>query len=461
MSKRKKKVRKVRPSGVTAGQSPGEQLVDNSINPRAKIKAPIVESVASSRRKNNHTLEPFVLPGETLSYELATCLVKEEPQTEEDREKLLEEKIEKKLESRGDEYDDQVDTIPPGDAPNTQVEMKLEMRRSGDFRVLDFNNLPQGMEDDEPSEEVKILEEYKRRKEKDLERYPDDVLVGRILNHKYELYELLERGTVASVYRIRNINTDEKFIAMTCPEEATQKDKERLDQEISTNSKLDHKNIANFVESVEEDNGMKFLIMEETKGVSLDNVLEIHGPIELTDNISRVLSAICDALEHAHSKGIIHRDLQLRNIILTKSDNDDFGLKVVGFSDIENVNEQIENITKAGFLNNLPGFEPVKESMNDEKSGFLDIFALGAIAFQLVSGVPPYPGNTLIDVIINHCNSDVVPVSLTEKAPNMPLVSQLERIILRALETDPSKRIESATEFKLVLQDWVQRAKST
>ena len=462
MSKRKKKVRKIRPSHDTEGKVSSARAIDNSSVSKRETKTgtPVQVSDDYVARKSIYSLEPFLLPDETLSYELASCLVKEKPVVEEDREKLLEEEIEKKIESQGGEYDEQVDTIPPGQAPNTQVEMKLEMRRSGDFRIMDFNNVPEGMEDEEPSEEEKILEEFKKKKDNDIKTQPEDILVGRIINHKYEIYELIEKGAASSVYRIRDINTDEKFIATTLNDNASLEEKELFEKEISANSKLDHENIARFIESIEEDEGMKFLVLEEIRGISLDDVLEIHGPVEVVNNIRKVLSSISDALEYVHSNEVFHRDLKSDNVILTKSDADDFSLKVLGFAGGENISDKLENISQAGFLDDSPVYEVIKEHCKDEKSRFFDIFALGLIAFKLVSGVSPYPGNSLIDVIINHGNPEVMPVSLSEKAPNLPEVSQLERIILRALEIDPSKKMESAKEFKLVIQDWAQRASS-
>lgn len=370
-----------------------------------------------------YELEPFVLPGESITQELAPIVV----------DKIL-------AESQTAVKEDRLHAAPPAQTQASNLENQTQTNIQKDQELT--------------PEERKMLFEFKTKKLRLREETLTDSALGMIIGDKYQVIEVIGQGSMAKIYKVKNI-TGEIFAAKTCKARAGSEDALRFEQEIETHAKLDHENIVGYIETVEHSPTKKFLIMENIKGISLEDVLQLHGPIEIAENIWNILGPVCDALAHAHSKGVIHRDLKSGNVILSKRENEEIQVKIIDFGIAKTQSTESQKLTKPGHTVGSPLYMSPEQCKLETLTSASDIYSLGILTYEMITGVPPYYGNAIVDVMKAHCNPDVKPVSLKEKSPNIPQVERLERIIFKALESDPHLRIESAAEFKIALADWI------
>lgn len=400
-------------------------------------------------------LDPFVLPGETMTQEI-TPIGFESPLTDSDISKLES----KTRPSTTSKDEDQEDTIPPGEAKDEWLERqtgipKKTAEKPGSQSRLSYASTEVPL----TPEERRMLFEYEQRKKSVKKESSEDRRVGSVIADKYGIVELIGKGNMATVYKVKSFSEGRIYAAKTTRSNATAEDLERFNREILTHSKLSHPNIVEFIETLRLSDGTKFLIMENVKGISLHDVLEIHGPVKQAENIWNILSQICDALDHAHERGVIHRDLKSGNVILAKKANERMEVKILdfGIAQIDDLNAL--KITNPGRSVGSPLYMSPEQCQGDELTRASDIYALGVLAYELVTGSVPYKFDTVYEIMKSHCDPDIKPASLQPKLPEVPYIDQLERIIFKALETEPIMRFESAIEFRTVLERWIERVR--
>lgn len=400
-------------------------------------------------------LDPFVLPGETMTQEI-TPIGFESPLTDSDISKLES----KTRPSTTSKDEDQEDTIPPGEAKDEWLERqtgipKKTAEKPGSQPRLSYASTEVPL----TPEERRMLFEYEQRKKSVKKESSGDRRVGSVIADKYGIVELIGKGNMATVYKVKSFSEGKIYAAKTTRSNATAEDLERFNREILTHSKLSHPNIVEFIETLRLSDGTKFLIMENVKGISLHDVLEIHGPVKQAENIWNILSQICDALDHAHERGVIHRDLKSGNVILAKKANERMEVKILdfGIAQIDDLNAL--KITNPGRSVGSPLYMSPEQCQGDELTRASDIYALGVLAYELVTGSVPYKFDTVYEIMKSHCDPDIKPASLQPKLPEVPYIDQLERIIFKALETEPIMRFESAIEFRTVLERWIERVR--
>lgn len=398
-----------------------------------------------------YELDPFVLPGETMTQEIAPVNF-ESPLTKEDISKL----------EKPADQDDQEDTIPPGEAKDdwlakqSKASDKSEKQKSkSSSGRLSYANPDIPLSADER----RMLFEFEQKKKSAKREFSGDHRVGSVIAGKYGVVEVLGKGNMATVYKVKSFSEGKIYAAKTTRSDATVEDMERFNREIQTHSKLSHPNIVDYIETVRLPDGSKFLVMENVKGISLHDVLDIHGPVKQVGNIWSILSQICDALEHAHSQGVIHRDLKSGNVILAKKTRERMVVKILdfGIAQIDDINAL--KITSPGRSVGSPLYMSPEQCQGDELTRSSDIYALGVLSYELVTGSVPYNFNTVYEIMKSHCDPGIKPTSLTKQLPDVPHIDHLERIIFKALETEQAMRFESVIEFKTVLNDWINRVK--
>ena len=223
---------------------------------------------------------------------------------------------------------------------------------------------------------------------------------------------------------------------------------ERFLREARAASALNHPGICT-IHAIEEHDGQRFLAMELLEGESLDKVLEAGAiPIPRTIEIGIQLA---DALDAAHKKGIVHRDIKPGNIFVTERGAIkilDFGLAkllrgpegVAG----ETIGDTTQMLTSPGTAVGTIAYMSPEQARGEELDGRSDLFSLGAVLYQLVTGKHPFPGSTsavIFDNILHH--APVAPVSVNPAVP-----PEFERILNKALEKDRDVRYQVAAELR-------------
>lgn len=206
---------------------------------------------------------------------------------------------------------------------------------------------------------------------------------------------------------------------------------ERFYREARAAGSLAHPNIVTIYEAGE-DHGRHFIAMEFLEGQTLRDVLEIEGklPVERAVDIA---SQICDALSYAHLKGVVHRDIKPDNIQILPGDR----IKITDFG-IARIMEE-PTLTADGQVFGTPSYMSPEQVAGKPLDSRTDIFSLGIVLFEMLSGRKPFTGDTVVTITYNIMNQEI---SIPATVP-----THIERVIRRSLAKDPSGRYSSASEF--------------
>ena len=278
-------------------------------------------------------------------------------------------------------------------------------------------------------------------------------MVGQTIAH-YQILRKLGGGGMGVVYEAEDTRLGRRVALKFLPAE-THRDPvsvERFLREARAASALNHPGICT-IYAIEEHEGSTFIAMELLEGQSLDQVLRSTPP-----PIARAIEIgiqLADALDVAHKKGIVHRDIKPANLFVTEHGPVkilDFGLaKLVPNSDGiagETLSDSAHLLTSPGTAVGTIAYMSPEQARGEELDGRSDLFSLGAVLYQVVTGKHPFPGSTsavIFDNILHH--APVAPVSLN---PDVP--AELERILNKALEKDRDVRYQVAAELRADLK---------
>lgn len=262
-------------------------------------------------------------------------------------------------------------------------------------------------------------------------------MIGKTLGGRYEIVEQIGGGGMALVYKAKCRLLD-RFVAIKILREEFVNDEEfvrKFRRESQAAARLSHPNIVNIYDvGFEEDGNNKiyYIVMEYIKGKTLKEIIKEKGklPIDLAIDYSY---QIAEALQHAHSNRIFHRDIKPHNIMIT----DDNRVKVTDFG-IARAATSSTVTTTSNVLGSVHYFSPeqARGGYTDDKS---DIYSLGIVMYEMVTGVLPYQGESPITVALKHVQEDIVPPR--EIDPSIPL--GFENIILKSVQKRQADRYNS------------------
>ncbi len=280
----------------------------------------------------------------------------------------------------------------------------------------------------------------------------DEEVIGSLIEERYQILDVIGKGGMSVVYLGEQVSTGAlvavKRIKVSCAEDIM-----RFAREIKSHSRLKHKNIVAYLEFLATSTGEFFLIMERIKGLSLLDVIRSITRIDDPQNIAGIMSQACDALSYAHRNGVIHRDLKSSNIILVKEDEgNDIVVKILDFGIARMEGE--ERITLTGRAVGSPLYMSPEQCRGEVLTARSDIYSLGVVAYELVTGKPPYNKGSVRDIMRAHCDPYNLPQPIGAFVSNIFNAGVLNDIIFRCLETEPSKRWQSAEQLKKAFEFW-------
>ena len=261
-----------------------------------------------------------------------------------------------------------------------------------------------------------------------------DKYIGRLLDNRYEILEKIGTGGMAVVYKARCHRLNRLVAIKILRAEFTQDEefRSRFHAESRAVAMLSHPNIVS-VYDVSTTNEADYIVMELIDGITLKQYMEKKGTVNWKETLHFAIQ-IAKALEHAHSRGIIHRDIKPHNVMVLKNGS----VKVTDFGIARMMNES-NTLTKEalGSVHYLSP-EQAKGGRVDIRS---DIYSLGVVMYEMATGRPPYDGETPVAVALQHISGKATLPSAIN--PHIP--GGLEQIIMRCMSQQPADRFESAS----------------
>lgn len=270
-----------------------------------------------------------------------------------------------------------------------------------------------------------------------------DKYIGKILDDRYEIIELIGSGGMANVYKAlcHRLNRYDAVKIMRDETAANTELRRRFRAESQAVAMLSHPNIVS-VYDVSHSDDVEYIVMELIDGITLKQYLQKKSVLDPSEVLDFTIQT-AKALEHAHSKGIIHRDIKPQNIMLLK----DGMIKVAdfGIASLENTIEENNGETVGSVHYIAP--EQARGEAPDARS---DIYSLGIVMYEMLTGKLPYVGNSDVEVAVKHMNTD--PVTPRDIVPSIP--EELERICLKAMNSNIDERYQSASEMLADLEEY-------
>jgi serine/threonine-protein kinase len=270
---------------------------------------------------------------------------------------------------------------------------------------------------------------------------------GYLLDNRFQITDLINRSGMASIFKATDIKKG-LTVAIKAPLMQFESDPasySRFEREEEIGQSLNHPYILKIFAIPREEKSRPYIVMEYLQGQTLSALMrEIH-PLPEPDAV-RIASRVCEALEVMHSNKIVHRDLKPQNIMVCN----DGSIRIMDFGIAKSL--KARRLTFVGFSPSMgtPDYmapEQVKGKRGDERT---DIYALGAILYEMCTGQTPYEGESPYAVMNARLSGD--PVAPRKVNPKLTPVA--EEIILHALEREPANRYQSAAEMKAELDDY-------
>ncbi|MBN2145374.1 MAG: protein kinase [Candidatus Aureabacteria bacterium] len=275
-----------------------------------------------------------------------------------------------------------------------------------------------------------------------------DSLEGNIFNQRYEIIQKIGEGGMGVVYRAKQLSTG-KIVAVKIIHSAVEDFNtiQRFKREVKLQSMLQHPNIVNVFDFSETDDGKHYFVMDFVEGKSLKQILNDSGVIPL-DKFFELSMQICDGIQYAHNKGIIHRDLKTDNIFVVALSHQnivkilDFGLaKAIDIPDADQL-----SVSSTGITLGTPHYISPEQAKGDSSriGPGSDLYSLGVILYQMLTNRLPFEASTPWGIIHKHIHDDPTPI----KTYNTHISRELEKIIMKCLQKLPENRFLSVLDLK-------------
>lgn len=267
--------------------------------------------------------------------------------------------------------------------------------------------------------------------------------IGRLLDNRYEILEIIGTGGMAVVYKSRDHRL-KRLVAVKILKNEYSEDEEfrrRFKAESQAVAMLSHANIVS-VYDVNSCDGVDYIVMELIDGISLKQYMDRRGQLNWRETLHFGMQ-ICKALEHAHSRGIVHRDIKPHNIMILK----DGSVKVADFG-IARMTTSQNTLTREA-LGSVHYISP-EQAKGGKVDCRSDLYSLGVVMYEMMTAKPPFDGESPVAVAIQHINGTAQ--KPREMNPDIPV--GLEQITMRAMKADANDRYSNATEMLNDLEEF-------
>ncbi len=266
---------------------------------------------------------------------------------------------------------------------------------------------------------------------------------GKRLDGRYEIHEIIGIGGMAVVYKAYD-NIDDRTVAVKILKEeylASEEFRRRFKNESKAIAVLSHPNIVK-VYDVSYGDKLQYIVMEYVEGITLKEYIEQQGKLEVREAVHFTMQ-ILRALQHAHDKGVVHRDIKPQNILLLSNGN----IKVTDFGIARFSNDQRTMTGSAIGSVHYISPEQARGDIIDDKT---DIYAVGVVLYEMLTGKVPFESDMSVSVALMQLSKDPTPPRQID--PSIP--AGLEYIVLRAMQKNTNDRYQSAAEMLLDIEEF-------
>jgi serine/threonine-protein kinase len=269
--------------------------------------------------------------------------------------------------------------------------------------------------------------------------------IAKALGDRYTVEGDIGEGAVATVHLARDLKHHRQVaVKVLRPDVADAIAGDRFLQEIEIAARLNHPHVVPLFDSGRYD-GLLFYVMPFQEGESLRDRLEREGPLPLEEAVA-LARDVAEALDYAHSQGVIHRDIKPANILISRGHAlvADFGVARAVTTSAK------DRLTSAGLTLGTPAYmSPEQAAGREDIDPRSDLYSLGCVLYEMLGGEPPFPGKTPQSVIARHISEPPLPLSaLRQSVPR-----RLEKVVQKALAKAPADRFRSAAELRQALED--------
>jgi len=276
-----------------------------------------------------------------------------------------------------------------------------------------------------------------------------DPYIGQEIIGQFRIVQRIGKGGMGAVYKAEQPAMG-RFVAVKILHRnlASRPDLvSRFRREARAMSRLTHPNTVRVFLYGQLDNGALYIVMEYLEGLNLHQITKRQGPMAL-DRAARILIQCCGALEEAHNAGIIHRDLKPENILLTEQGGMpdfpkvlDFGLAKVHDIDLQSSSP----LTQEGMVFGTPEFMSPEQAKGKTLDGRSDIYSLGTILYEMITGKLPFEARNPADYIRHHIKSPPIPV--TQRVPELQFPPELDGFFAKVFAKKREERYQTANEL--------------
>ncbi len=275
---------------------------------------------------------------------------------------------------------------------------------------------------------------------------PVDPLIGITVADRYRIERRIGVGGMGTVYLGSHHRVGQK-VAVKVLHERHASDEQltlRFENEAMTYGRVHHPNLVSLHDFGRTPDGMFFMVLEYCPGMSLSAMVRKCKRLEPTLAVD-VVSQIAQGLAAAHNVGIVHRDLKPENVVLMESRPGRYHVKLLDFGIAKSVDDDGPRLTQAGMVFGTPEYMSPEQARGEHVDARSDIYALGAMLYELLTGRPPFYGSNKMKVM--HSQASDAPVPPREKVPEADLPEEICAIVLKCLEKKETARFQTAEEL--------------
>ncbi|CAN5245558.1 hypothetical protein BH10CYA1_BH10CYA1_09330 [soil metagenome] len=284
---------------------------------------------------------------------------------------------------------------------------------------------------------------------------------GSIFAERYEIIDEIGKGATSTVYRARQIQIG-RIVALKLMHPHLLKEeinKKRFEQEAKATAALSHPNLVLVHDFGLSPLGRPFIVMDFVDGPSLDTIFGLQGSLSSQQFVD-VFSQCCRGLAHAHTRGVIHRDIKPSNIRLYKDEHNAVTAKILdfGIAKLFTQDEEALKMTETGAVMGSPAFMSPEQSRAEKVDHRTDIYSLGVVMFQAVTGAMPFKGKDIFETLYKHIYEPAPTFASLGLSYRIP--DAVEALVRKTLEKDPAQRYQNMEDLQQDLARLLVTAKT-